>query len=92
MIDTKDGDKISLIAWINRHKEVVAASAECGGERFDMSGEHFATIYEAEPLFSLDVVDLHGIKVGRWQAANRRQNGKGGSSGSSSHASGGGAG
>ena len=39
MIDTKDGDKIVLIAWINRHKEVVAAAAECGGERFDMSGK-----------------------------------------------------
>ena len=58
-----EGVTLSFSVGLNRSKEVVSATAMFGGDEVRITPAQFATIYDAQPLFSDSVLDLHGIKV-----------------------------
>jgi hypothetical protein len=63
LIGIADGVALSFKVEMNRSKEVVSATATFGGEEVRITLAQFAAIYDAQPLLSDSVLDLHGIKV-----------------------------
>ena len=58
------GDKVCLLAALNRKRNVVAARARTADELVELTLEQFLALYIAEPTFSKDVPDMQNITVG----------------------------